>query len=463
IPVDPTATASNPANGVKIPIGGFKAWYEMRVNSADGVGAPYTTRHKWPETAPDVGGAPEMYPDPTGADWVSAKLGTGGSCMPGVSIVASQIEVTSSGTSSGHEISVVNQNTFHARALNGMSTVVSEQGIRAHFRIANWGSTVGDSPSWETIPPPSVNCDVATGAGLGGVNPGSQFDLLCTWTLTDLQKCAYRPDLYNSTNTAACAVMPPAKFHHQCILTKLSLAPGSPIPVFFSRESAWRNMEFVNASRFERVAEIDVRGLAPTPTPQRDVYIYVRSQNMPDQVTPDDDKDAATSPQDPAGPNDQRKGRAAMPKIKKGRVGTKEAAELQRLMSSGQITIDQIADVMPTQTVYVWYDTGKKDGAAKILQPMPSFGYFVAHDGALTGWDQSLAGVGATLTEIAPHFYRLGVPHNGSAKVNTVIVAKEDTQPGPTTPPPRPWWFWLAIGFGILLLIVVIFLLRPSP
>jgi hypothetical protein len=462
VPIDPTATAANPANGINVPIGGFKVWYEMKVASVDSSSVPYTTRHKWPPTAPDAGGIPESFPDPTGADWNSAKLGTGGSCMAGVSIVASQIEVTNSGTSSGHEISVINPNTFHARALNGMTTAVGDQGIRARLRIANWGSAVGDSPSWETIPAPSVNCDAATGPGTGAINSGSQFDLTCTWTLTDLQKCTYRPDLYNSGNTPACATMPPAKYRHQCILAKLSLSPGSPVPVFFSRESAWRNMDFVNASRFERLAEIDIRNLPPTPEPQRDVYLYVRTQNMPEKVAPDDGNDAA-SPQGPAGnPNDKKQGRTALPPLRKGRVGTKDAALLQRLLSAGQVTLDQIAEVMPTQTVYVWYDTGKKDGAAKILEPMPSFGYFVAHDGTLTGWDQSLAGVGATLTQIGPNFYRLGVPHNGAATVNSVILAKDGNEPGPL-PPPRPPWFWIVIGLGILLLIVLFFVLRPKP
>ena len=153
-----------------------------------------------------------------------------------------------------------------------------------------------------------------------------------------------------------------------------------------------------------------------------------------------------------------------MPPLRKGRVGTKEAAALQRLLSTGRITLDQIAEVMPTQTIYVWYDSGKTAGAAKILEPMPSFGYFVAHDGTLTGWDQSIVGAGATLTPIGPNFYRLGVPHNGSANVSSVIVAKDGNEPGPTPPPPHPPWFWILVGLGILLLLIVLLLLvKPKP
>ena len=463
IPIDTTATAANPANGVNIPVAAFKAWYEIKVDSFDAANNPYTTRHKWPSTAPNVGGFPETYPDPTTTDWVAAKLGTGGACAAGVSLVASQVEVTNSGTASGHEISVINANTFHARPLNGMITSLGDNVIRSRFRIANWGSAVGDSPSWETIPAPSVNCGAGTGPGTGSVASGAQFDLTCTWTLTDLQKCTYRPDLFNSSNTPACATMPPAKYRHQCILAELSLSPGSPDPVFFSRNSAWRNMDFVNASRFERQAEIDIRNLPPISTPERDIYIYVKAQNMPEKVAPDDDSDAAASPQDPAGsPNDNKRGRAAMPPLRKGRVGTREAAILQRLLSAGRVTLDQIAEVMPTQTIYVWYDTGKTAGPAKILEPMPSFGYFVAHDGTLTGWDQSLTAVGATLTPIGPNFYRLGVPHNGSAKVSSVIVAK-DNEPGPPPTPTLPRWFWIVLGIGIFLFIILLLILRPKP
>jgi len=75
-----------------------------------------------------------------------------------------------------------------------------------------------------------------------------------------------------------------------------------------------------------------------------------------------------------------------------------------------------------------------------------------------------VAGVGATLTQIGPNFYRLGVPHNGSANVSSVIVAKEGNEPGPTPMPPRPPWFWIAIGLGLLLLLIILFLLfRPKP
>jgi hypothetical protein len=224
-------------------------------------------------------------------------------------------------------------------------------------------------------------------------------------------------------------------------------------------------MDFVNASRFERQAEIDIRNLPPIAAPQRDVYIYVKTQNMPEKLAPDDEKDAAASPQNPAdNRNNDKRGRAAMPPLRKGRVGTKEAAVLQRLLSAGQVTLDQIAEVMPTQTIYVWYDTGKTAGPAKILEPMPSFGYFVAHDGTLTGWDQSVVGVGATLSQIGPNFYRVGVAHNGSVAVNTVVIAK-DNEPLPTpVPPPRPPWFWIVVGLGILTLLLVLFLLlRPQP
>ena len=51
----------------------------------------------------------------------------------------------------------------------------------------------------------------------------------------------------------------------------------------FVHDSARRNMDFVNASTFERSAEIGLKGLAPLPGSPgtRDVYIYVRTLHLP--------------------------------------------------------------------------------------------------------------------------------------------------------------------------------------
>jgi hypothetical protein len=235
IPIDSTGTAANPTWGINVPISGFKVWYEVHVDSTDTQGRPYTTRHKLPPTAPDVCCTPETYPDPT-TTWTSASLLPSSSCAGGVSLTPSQTDVTYPGAVNGKGISLRSTNTFHARPINRTGKTLSDRSLQARFRIANWASDIGDSPTWETIP--GLQCGAATGPGAGDVPDGSSFDLTCTWAPTDLQRCTYRPDLFNDANTPACSPMPASKYPRQCVLVELSMTPGSQAPVFFSTDSS---------------------------------------------------------------------------------------------------------------------------------------------------------------------------------------------------------------------------------
>jgi hypothetical protein len=445
IPLDPAATASAPTNGINIPATGFKLWFEMRANSVDASSVAYVTRHKLPASAADVGGAPEAYPDPS--TWVDALVGTtpgaGNACVGGVDLAWNGITVTNTSAANDHQISPVALNTFHARPRNNTTTTYGDSTIQARFRIANWGSVLFSSPEWIDVPAPSVNCNQATGSGAGSVAPGAAFDLTCTWQLTPTQQCTYRPDTFNS-----CSPMPTPRNRHQCILATLTNAPGSLQPIVFASQSSWRNMDFITASKVTRVADVDIRGLAALPgTTARDVYLYVKTRNMPAQVDPPGGQ--------PEQPRDDQPGAAGrlldknLGNVVPGRVGTAEAERLRGALAAGGLTTGQIEAVMPAYTVYAWYDSGQTSDGAKVLTPMPAFGYFVAHDGALTGWKHSLTGEGgAILTPIGPNFYRVPVPNDGVIQVTTTIVALE----GFTLPP----WLWLLL----LLLLIVIVVLR---
>jgi opacity protein-like surface antigen len=80
---------------------------------------------------------------------------------------------------------------------------------------------------------------------------------------------------------------------------------------------------------------------------------------------------------------------------------------------------------MPTYRVHAYHDTGRRvtrNGTAfTILEPQNSFGYYVTHKGVLEGWRHSLTGA----EQLAPNFYRVGVPHNGAVKIKTTIEAIE--------------------------------------
>ena len=97
-------------------------------------------------------------------------------------------------------------------------------------------------------------------------------------------------------------------------------------------------------------------------------------------------------------------------------------------MKLGKIGHREVASVLPTYVAYVWQDTGKttrvKGKTVKDFQAAPSFGYYVSHDGPLTGWRYGLAGKG--VTKVGPNFYKVSVPAKGGLAVNSWLRACED-------------------------------------
>jgi hypothetical protein len=138
-------------------------------------------------------------------------------------------------------------------------------------------------------------------------------------------------------------------------------------------------------------------------------------------------------------------------------VGKAQAEVIKRMLASGELSIGDVEKIMPTYMVYAWYDTGKVitsgGNTFKRLAAMPSFGYFVSHDGALTGWSHGLEGAG--LTKIGRDFYKVGVPNNGSVNVVTTLAANETNPPNPIPPGSHlPWWLWLLL-LGIVFIVAI--------
>ena len=157
--------------------------------------------------------------------------------------------------------------TIRARA-------ISAGGILARFRIADWNTSSHASAIWR----PVTSCGSATGSGADIAN-GSDFDLTCSWTLSAAERCDYavpsgRPD----------GCPPATKDDHQCILVDLRTASSQ---FYFSSASAYRNHNFVGASEYRKKVRVDVNGLPPFAgaDPNRDVYVYIQTQNMPAQVS----------------------------------------------------------------------------------------------------------------------------------------------------------------------------------
>ncbi len=145
-------------------------------------------------------------------------------------------------------------------------------------------------------------------------------------------------------------------------------------------------------------------------------------------------------------------------------VGKDKAEVIKRMLASGELSIGDVEKIMPTYMVYAWYDTGKviTSGGKTIkrLAAMPSFGYFVSHDGALTGWSHGLEGAG--LTKIGRDFYKIGVPNGGSVNVVTTLSANEGNPPSPIPPGTHvPWWLFLLL-LGIIFIVVIMRKMRSS-
>jgi hypothetical protein len=198
--------------------------------------------------------------------------------------------------------------------------------------------------------------------------------------------------------------------------------------------SAYQNMNFIHASEVIRPAKLElfqrpaVAGAAAREPRQRDTYIYVRTQGMPEKVT-------APLPKQLARPEVMKPFRdaklvAKLDKlgVREGKIGKEVADVLKEQMKLGKIGHREVAAVLPTYVAYVWQDTGKttrvKGKTVKVFQSMPSFGYYVSHDGPLTGWRNGLSGKG--VTKVGPNFYKVSVPAKGGLAVNSWLRACED-------------------------------------
>jgi hypothetical protein len=185
---------------------------------------------------------------------------------------------------------------------------------------------------------------------------------------------------------------------HQCMVVTAS-SVGHHFP---DVTSPWRNMDFVNASHFTRQAVIDTRGLKPIPGKNGHfIYLYLETKNMPSNYI--------------EGP-----GREFPYPVKRPDVTP------FRLTKANDWRL-----TFPTYIVRVYKETGRvQRGKGKharsvdILEPLPSFGYYVGHTGSkIFGWRPQLTG--ANLDQIAPNFYKIFIPNNAKALVRTTVDTKD--------------------------------------
>lgn len=370
--------------------------------------------------------------------------------------------VDGGGVARPNRINLTSPNTFFALPDNATASPIAAGQISATFRIANWGT----QPDWNDVADPTNSLWTKIGPALisnaGAINAGTKASiaggnaLTFPWTLTNAERCAFvgQSGVPSASipGDPSCPNATPTKRLHQCMLVELS---GGGLS--FSPASVYRNMDYADASVFEREAQVSVAGLNLLGTP-RDVYLYVQTLMMPKRV----DK-----PEPGLSLVDYRKvwdilqrGDHQVPGIAMSDKSKEGGPQLPaRPPLDGDFEI--LNQFYPTYVVHAFHDTGEtadvRGKTMRVVRPQSSFGYYVHHEGTLTGWDTQLQG--AQL--ISPDFYRIGVPDGGSATVKTRIEAREQD-----TPPPvgnwweellkwlqsLPWWWWIVALFVLLLL-----------
>jgi hypothetical protein len=442
VPLSSTATPEDPSTGLNLPTTAtFRFGQDLRVNSQAGP-ATWTpqTPFTWPTTTPasdDDGG---YYRPVSGL--ATVKLGSGTGCASGVFIDAGKISVNGS-----NQINPTSANVFLANPTNGLSsTALGSQSLKGTFRIADWGAAfVGATPSWRDIP----GCgNVVSSAPAANVAGGADFSVTCSWTPDHRDQCRFGRALATASDPHACDDVPTSEDRniHQCVLLEMKKNEGATLPAdfFFSRRSAYRNMDFVHASEMVRSARLEllpqplVRG-RPVPPKTRDMYVYVRTTGMPAKVVAPLAKQVARPEVTKTVRDAKLVSKLSALGVQNGVIGKEVAAVLKEQVKLGKLTHREVAAILPTYVAYVWQDTGKttrvKGKKVKVFQSAPSFGYYASHDGPLVGWRYGL--VGRSVKPLAPNFYKITVPAKGRLDVTTWLRACEDDACLQKAPPRR--------------------------
>jgi hypothetical protein len=277
--------------------------------------------------------------------------------------------------------------------------------VEAEFRIANWGATYADwdQATWTRIGNATLSGSLTNGRW---AHESGQGTLQMTTPYTPGASISY---------------------DHQCVHVRLTGNSSGGQPVTFANDSVFRNMDLVNASVFQRFAEINIVGVTPVEQPKR-VTLVVDTRNMPAQ-----EECWKRSEGDDVGSFQQIPG-CWMP----------DAKVPPPLLSNEKNQWGTTIDGLPTYVVHGFIDSGAKinlEGQAQIPVHVPfsAFGYHLQHQGAVNGWEHALHG--ATHEPDAAHnVYVLDMRPDEIHTVSTTIRAIDETTTAcPAANAPKPW------------------------
>lgn len=343
-------------------------------------------------------------------------------CARGISLDRFDIGLIDRGNPGGPLITTLSAsgpNLFAARPLNNTGTTLEPGQIIARFRLSNWGSQIAGG-SWQDIRVDPVPANTNPAVNAERMAPGEKGTIALSWTLSKEERCAYGL-MREGESKDDCAELGASqkRMSHQCMLVELS----SPANVEFVSDSVFRNMDFVATnSPYTRPAEIQTRGLPALPHQRmRDVYLHVRTENMPPAYTT----------------------RHGPPMSDQGASVRERYDELAAGYGT-RYTYDDLLAELPRYEVHVFHDTGRKvmNGRTSVplLEPQTSFGYFVRPGHELFGWGAALDGAEVLdrSGRRSPRLYRVRIAHEQSAIVQTRVHSLE--VPDESFPPPDPAW-----------------------
>lgn len=345
-------------------------------------------------------------------------------------------------------------NTFFAQP-NYPLGVPPANTIRGRFRWANWGSVADPGAAWPVI---------EGGDAVGNLAGSGRLQFNCP----------------TNTATTVCNTATPAT-SHQCMMVELFPSPGQDANI--TTAAVYRNMDFVPLSKMARKAELNIAGLTKklekiepaAVRKHRDIYLYLKTNNMPEHGDEplwlpahamEKARRAAFAPRTPLYRPVASKPVTQAPDVareqpamaKRPNVAVPKAApvvdaagpqaakpqrpgldpDLVRPLVAPEVlelnTYQTLAATWPSYEVYPFYDTGrvrKIDGKVHMqLKSMPSWTYYFEHDGPFYGFEYRLEAAGGKLVEIAPNFYKVVVPNEGSVTLVDNVVAHETPKRG---------------------------------
>jgi len=369
-----------------------------------------------------------IYPDPNSisAPWLEYNLGSSATpCTTSSGIALGGYTSIGSNTAgiTDAQVSTTIPNTFYAQPTNNSGSAVAFGTLKAKFSFANWGAIADPAAPWTVIGEAQNTVAIANATTAANTVVNLVWSAPAGWVAA----------------MSLPSADPSYKSSHQCMLVELS-----GVGLTFTRNSLYRNMDFVPNSTYSRRAEINVVGLAPVSLINRDTYLAVESMNMPKAL----EGGGRLRPRSVAGEASEAVGmlRRVVDDDQQDRI-----QEIKNFVANyhaqGQngrsnVPIEDLLDAnLPTYRVHMYYDTGGRqtmNGKTYVILGLgSSFGFYgiTGFGTNVEGWEHRLEGA----VRIAENYYLLRVPNNGKAYVTTTLQSRA---PGEAPLPEVPIQRW---------------------